>query len=128
MSPNTAARPPLDARSLVRLACAYALATNGTILMPFAFFASQWLITLAFHALTPFISARLSSLDADGSLVARSVVVCFASVAVGTAAAGGLLTSLGPLGLGVLLAFCAAAGMPFARFAFAPTHHHQEPR
>ncbi len=83
------------------------------------FFASQLLITLAFYAVTPFLTARLSELDADGSLVARSIVVTFASVALGTALAGTMLASLGGLGCGLALGACALASMPFAWLAFA---------
>jgi len=91
------------------------------------YFVSQLLITLAFYALTPFLTARLSSLDADGSLVARSVVISFASVAFATAAAGTLLAGLGGLGLGLALAACAVVSMPFARRAFAPLPSRLEP-
>ncbi len=82
------------------------------------FFISQLLVTLAFYAITPFLTARLSELDADGSLVARSIVITFASVAAGTALAGTLLTQAGPLGCGLALGACALASMPFARAAF----------
>jgi len=81
------------------------------------FFAAQLVITLAFYALTPMLTARLSALDSDGALVARSVVVCFVSVALGTVLAGSLLARLGSLGLGLLLALCACAAIPFTRAA-----------
>jgi predicted MFS family arabinose efflux permease len=86
------------------------------------FFAAQLLVTLAFYAVTPFLTARLSELDADGSLVARSVVVTFASVAAGTALAGTMLDALGGLGGGLALAACALASMPLAALAFPRTH------
>ena len=96
------------------------------------FFLSQLLVTLAFYAITPFLTARLSELDADGSLVARSIVITFTSVAIGTALAGTLLAEAGALGCGIALGVCALASMPFVRKAFdarghaapiaAPTH------
>ncbi len=82
------------------------------------FFTSQLFVTLAFYAITPFLTARLSELDADGSLVARSIVITFTSVAIGTALAGTLLAQAGPLGCGLILGACAIAAMPFARLAF----------
>lgn len=83
------------------------------------FFIAQLVVTLAFYALTPMLTARLSALDADGALVARSVVVCFASVALGTALAGSLLGLLGSLGFGLLLALAALAALPFIPAALA---------
>ncbi|MGN6529649.1 MAG: MFS transporter [Burkholderiaceae bacterium] len=85
------------------------------------FFCAQLLVTMAFYAVTPFITARLSELDPDGSLVARSVVVTFASVAAGTALAGTMLAALGGLGCGLALAACALASMPLAALAFPRT-------
>jgi len=82
------------------------------------FFLSQLLVTLAFYAITPFLTARLSALDADGALVARSIVITFISVAAGTALAGSLLAGLGPMGCGLALGACALASIPFARAAF----------
>ncbi|HSW05348.1 hypothetical protein, partial [Aquabacterium sp.] len=57
--------------------------------------------------------------DADGALVARSIVVCFASAALGTALAGTLLSGLGGLGFGIALGVASVLAMPFARMAFA---------
>jgi DHA1 family inner membrane transport protein len=85
-----------------------------------AFFLAQLLVTLAFYAITPFLTARLSELDADGALVARSIVITFTSVALGTALAGTLLAGLGALGCGLALGACALASIPFARAAFPP--------
>jgi len=86
-----------------------------------AYFTAQLLMTLGFYALTPFLTARLSALDSDGSLVARSVVITFASVALGTAVAGTLLTRLGGMGFGIALGACVVMSLPFARKAFAPS-------
>ncbi len=98
---------------------------GGAVLWFFAvrgwggFFASQLLVSAAFYAITPFLTARISALDADGSLLSRSIVVTFAAAFVGTALAGTLLMRLGPLGCGLALAACALAAMPFTRTAFA---------
>jgi DHA1 family inner membrane transport protein len=83
------------------------------------FFTAQLLITLAFYAVTPFLTARLSELDTDGSLVARSIVVTFIAVAIGTALAGTMLARLGGLGCGLALGACAILSMPFTWFAFS---------
>ena len=83
------------------------------------YFVSQTLVSLAFYALTPFVTARLSELDTDGSLVARSIVICFVSAALGTALAGALLSGLGPLGPGMVLGAASVLALPFARMAFA---------
>jgi len=104
----------LAAQAVMAGSAAWFFASRGG----FDFFASQLLITLAFYALTPFFSARLSALDGDGSLVAHSVVVCFVSVAVFTAAAGSLLARLGGTGFGLVLGGCALLAMAFARGAF----------
>lgn len=85
----------------------------------FDYFVSQALVSLAFYALTPFLTARLSELDADGALVARSIVVCFAGAAMGTALAGSLLGGLGGLGLGIALGLASVLAMPFAGVAFS---------
>ena len=87
------------------------------------YFVSQALVSLAFYALTPFLTARLSELDADGALVARSIVVCFAGAALGTALAGTLLSGLGGLGFGVALGLASVLALPFARLAFARPAH-----
>ncbi|WP_395700437.1 MFS transporter [Aquabacterium sp.] len=84
-----------------------------------AYFATQALVSLAFYALTPFLTARLSELDADGALVARSIVVCFAGAALGTAFAGTLLGTLGGPGFGAALALASLLALPFAWRAFA---------
>ncbi len=83
------------------------------------FFGAQLLVSFAFYAVTPFLTARLSGLDADGSLLSRSIVITFAAAAVGTALAGTALTQLGPLGCGLALGACAIAAMPFTWKAFA---------
>jgi predicted MFS family arabinose efflux permease len=83
------------------------------------FFGAQLLVSFAFYAVTPFLTARLSGLDADGSLLSRSIVITFAAAAVGTALAGTMLTQLGALGCGVALGVCALAAMPFTWKAFA---------
>lgn len=84
-----------------------------------AYFATQAVVSLAFYALTPFLTARLSELDADGALVARSIVVCFAGAALGTAFAGTLLGTLGGPGFGAALAVASLLALPFAWRAFA---------
>lgn len=84
-----------------------------------SYFITQTLVSLAFYALTPFVTARLSELDGDGSLVARSIVICFVSAALGTALAGTALSGLGGSGLGIALGTCGVLAMPFARMAFA---------
>ena len=61
------------------------------------FFAAQLLVSFSFYAVTPFLTARLSGLDADGSLLSRSIVITFAAAFVGTALAGTMLTQLGAL-------------------------------
>jgi predicted MFS family arabinose efflux permease len=83
------------------------------------FFAAQLLVSFSFYAVTPFLTARLSGLDADGSLLSRSIVITFAAAAVGTALAGTMLTQLGALGCGIALGVCAVVAMPFTWKAFA---------
>ena len=82
------------------------------------FFASQLLVSFAFYAATPFLTARLSGLDADGALLSRSIVITFVAAFIGTALAGPLLTQWGALGCGLALGACAIAAMPFAWKAF----------
>lgn len=83
------------------------------------YFVAQMLVSLAFYALTPFLTARLSELDTDGALVARSIVVCFAGAACGTALAGPLLGAWGGLGFGAALGLASVLALPFAWRAFA---------
>jgi DHA1 family inner membrane transport protein len=82
------------------------------------FFAAQLLVSFSFYAVTPFLTARLSGLDADGSLLSRSIVITFAAAFVGTALAGTMLTQWGALGCGLALGACALVSMPFAWKAF----------
>jgi len=82
------------------------------------FFAAQLLVSFAFYAVTPFLTSRLSSLDADGSLLSRSIVITFAAAFIGTALAGTMLTQLGGLGCGIALGVCALVAMPFTAKAF----------
>ena len=83
------------------------------------FFAAQLLVSAAFYAVTPFLTSRLSGLDADGSLLSRSIVITFVAAFAGTALAGTALTQLGGLGCGIALGLCALAAMPFTWKAFA---------
>jgi MFS transporter, DHA1 family, inner membrane transport protein len=82
------------------------------------FFTAQLLVSFAFYAMTPFLTARLSGLDTDGSLLSRSIVITFVAAFVGTALAGTMLTQLGALGCGLALAACALLAIPFAWKAF----------
>ena len=82
------------------------------------FFVAQLLVSFAFYAVTPFLTARLSGLDADGSLLSRSIVVTFVAAFIGTALAGTMLIQLGALGCGLALGACALLSMPFAWKAF----------
>jgi predicted MFS family arabinose efflux permease len=84
------------------------------------FFVAQLLVSSAFYAMTPFLTARLSSLDADGSLLSRSIVITFVAAAIGTALSGTMLAQWGALGCGIALGACAIAAMPFAWKAFGP--------
>ena len=84
------------------------------------FFAAQLLVSFAYYAATPFLTSRISSLDSDGSLLSRSIVVTFAAAFIGTALAGTMLTRLGGLGSGLALGACALLAMPFAWKAFGP--------
>jgi hypothetical protein len=85
------------------------------------FFVSQLLVSAAFYAVTPFLTSRLSGLDADGSLLSRSIVITFVAAFAGTAAAGTALTQLGGLGCGLVLGACALVAMPFTWKAFGAT-------
>jgi hypothetical protein len=82
------------------------------------FFAAQLLVSAAFYAVTPFLTSRLSGLDADGSLLSRSIVITFVAAFAGTALAGTALTQLGGLGCGLALGACALVAMPFTWKAF----------
>lgn len=82
------------------------------------FFAAQLLVSAAFYAVTPFLTSRLSGLDADGSLLSRSIVITFVAAFAGTALAGTALTQLGGLGCGIALGLCALVAMPFTWRAF----------
>ncbi|MBW8759463.1 MAG: MFS transporter [Burkholderiales bacterium] len=82
------------------------------------FFAAQLLVSAAFYAVTPFLTSRLSGLDADGSLLSRSIVITFVAAFAGTALAGTALTRLGGLGCGIALGLCALVAMPFTWKAF----------
>ena len=82
------------------------------------FFVAQLLVSFAYYAVTPFLTSRISSLDADGSLLSRSIVITFVAAFIGTALAGTALTQLGGLGCGLALGACAVAAMPFTWKAF----------
>ncbi len=82
------------------------------------FFVAQLIVSFAFYAVTPFLTARLSGLDADGSLLSRSIVITFVAAFIGTALAGTMLTQLGGLGCGIALGVCALVAMPFTWKAF----------
>ncbi len=82
------------------------------------FFAAQLFVSFAYYAVTPFLTSRISSLDADGSLLSRSIVVTFVAAFIGTALAGTMLTQLGGLGCGLALGACALLAMPFTWTAF----------
>lgn len=85
------------------------------------FFAAQLFVSFAYYAVTPFLTSRISSLDADGSLLSRSIVVTFVAAFIGTALAGTMLAQLGGLGCGLALGACAVLAMPFAWKAFGRT-------
>jgi MFS transporter, DHA1 family, inner membrane transport protein len=82
------------------------------------FFAAQLFVSFAYYAVTPFLTSRISGLDADGSLLSRSIVVTFAAAFIGTALAGTALAQLGALGCGLALGACALLAMPFTWKAF----------
>ena len=82
------------------------------------FFVAQLVVSFAYYAVTPFLTSRISSLDADGSLLSRSIVITFVAAFIGTALAGTALTQLGSLGCGLALGACAVAAMPFTWKAF----------
>ncbi|MFL6698793.1 MAG: hypothetical protein ACJ8GJ_16635 [Vitreoscilla sp.] len=82
------------------------------------FFAAQLFVSFAYYAVTPFLTSRISSLDADGSLLSRSIVITFVAAFIGTALAGTMLTQLGGLGCGLALGACALLAMPFTWKAF----------
>ena len=82
------------------------------------FFAAQLFVSFSYYAVTPFLTSRISSLDADGSLLSRSIVVTFVAAFIGTALAGTTLTRLGGLGCGLALGACALLAMPFTWKAF----------
>jgi len=82
------------------------------------FFVAQLLVSAAFYAVTPFLTSRLSGLDADGSLLSRSIVITFVAAFAGTALAGTALTQLGGPGCGLALGACALSAMPFTWRAF----------
>jgi MFS transporter, DHA1 family, inner membrane transport protein len=82
------------------------------------FFVTQLLVSFSYYAVTPFLTSRISSLDADGALLSRSIVITFVAAALGTAVAGTALTQLGALGCGAALAACALLAIPFTGKAF----------
>ena len=82
------------------------------------FFVTQLLVSFSYYAVTPFLTSRISSLDPDGSLLSRSIVVTFVAAFAGTALAGTALTQLGGLGCGLALGACALLAMPFTWKAF----------
>jgi len=82
------------------------------------FFAAQLFVSFSYYAVTPFLTSRISSLDPDGSLLSRSIVVTFVAAFLGTALAGTTLTHLGGLGCGLALGACALLAMPFTWKAF----------
>ena len=67
-------------------------------------------MSFAYYAVTPFLTSRISGLDADGSLLSRSIVITFAAAFIGTALAGTMLTQLGGLGCGPGAGRLCAAG------------------
>ena len=105
--------------------CAAQLLMGGAALWFFlvrgwvGFFVAQLLVSFAYYAVTPFLTSRISSLDADGSLLSRSIVITFAAAFIGTALAGTALTQLGGPGCGLALGACALLALPFTWKAFA---------
>jgi hypothetical protein len=87
------------------------------------FFVSQLLVSGAYYAITPFLTSRISSLDPDGSLLSRSIVVTFVAAFAGTALAGTMLAQLGGVGSGMVLGACALLAMPFTWKAFGQAAH-----
>ncbi|MEO6917510.1 MAG: MFS transporter [Collimonas sp.] len=83
------------------------------------YFSSQLLLNVGFYALTPFLTGLLSEIDADGSLVSRTVVVTLVGVAFGTTVAGWLLTVLGAEHFGMVLGTAVLFGIPLVAIAFA---------
>ena len=105
--------------------CAAQLLMGGAALWFFlvsgwvGFFVAQLLVSFAYYAVTPFLTSRISGLDADGSLLSRSIVITFVAAFIGTALAGTALTQLGGLGCGLALGACALLALPFTWKAFA---------
>ncbi len=86
-----------------------------------SYFLSQLLLNSAFFVIVPFLTGRLSDLDPDGSLVARTLVITFAASGAGTALSGALLERHGSARFADLLCIALVAAAPFVRPALRAT-------
>ncbi|MCF3641277.1 MFS transporter [Rhizobium sp. TRM95111] len=64
------------------------------------FLVAQITLNIGFYMATPFVTGLLTETDPDGALLSRILVVALFGAAVGTAAAGPILTAVGPSGFG----------------------------
>ena len=80
-------------------------------LTPPVFVAAQVFVNIGFYIVTPFVTGILTENDADGSLMARTLIVAIVGAAVGTAIAGPIFAGSGPgaVALACLLPLAAAA-------------------
>ncbi|WDD93628.1 MFS transporter [Burkholderia sp. FERM BP-3421] len=85
------------------------------------YFLSQLLLNSAFFVIVPFLTGRLSDLDPDGSLVARTLVITFGASGAGTALSGALLERHGSARFADLLCVALVAAAPFVRPALRAT-------
>ena len=74
------------------------------------FFVAQLLVSFAYYAVTPLLTSRISSLDPDGSLLSRSIVITFVAAFAGTALAGTAYDATGRVGCGIALGAVRGAG------------------
>lgn len=86
------------------------------------FVGAQTFLNIGFYIVTPFVTGLLTEHDKDGSLLSRVLVVAIVGAAIGTGAAGSILTAWGPTGFAEiflgLLAVTAICGVAI----FGPLH------
>lgn len=92
---NPARRAPLVALGFLILGGSVYAFFNLAGPMPFLF--SQILVNVGFYILTPFLTGLLTESDPDGALVMRTLIIAMVGAGVGTALAGELFVSGGPL-------------------------------
>jgi hypothetical protein len=91
-------------------------------LTPPVFVAAQVFVNIGFYVVTPFVTGILTENDADGSLMARTLIVAIVGAAVGTAVAGPIFAGSGPSAVALACLLPLAAAAACATIVFGHLH------